>query len=463
MGLRHRPDEPRFGHHLRKWRRLFFFEKNGSASLEEAERCSYIVPTVAEWEMGIEDRSAFSGFQVANQLLMDVARRIQLTPTKHDQAVTHFNSLCEYVDRVGSPLEGLVVRCYGTGSFGIGAAVASRVKSDQHDVDAVMEVEVPADTPPSVILRALFEAINGEAGSRYCGKVKLNSRCVTVHYDDGVTVDLMPIARFPSGPERAGNLFHYRPEAGESYHKPVNPFAFKEYFNSRVELDPAFAKDFRASASVLLEKAETEPIDDHVPLEEKSPRVVALQLEKRFRDIQFRSERRKGMRKPPSVVLAAMALELPPARPTLLEELIDQSEHIRDRLIAVERTGQLLRIPNPAYPTDVFTDRWPKSLPEQRMFANDLDHLASRLKLLAREVLSPTRIKFELEQLFGETAAEFAVGSFLEHRLAATQRGAAKFSTTGKIVTGTAAAASSRAAARPSTHFGEAPPAREDD
>jgi len=65
--------------------------------------------------MSVLDRTAFAGFHVANQLLMDVGRRIQLTPTKHDQAVTHFEALCAYVDRPGSPLENRVVRCYGSG------------------------------------------------------------------------------------------------------------------------------------------------------------------------------------------------------------------------------------------------------------------------------------------------------------------------------------------------------------
>lgn len=413
--------------------------------------------------MGYQDRSLFAGFEVANDLLMDVAKRVQLSPTKHAQAVAHFEALCSWIDREGSPLEGLVVRCYPSGSFGIGAAVASKVKKDQHDVDVVVEVDVPANTPPATVLDRLFAAINGESGSRYNGKVERNSRCVTVTYDDGVTVDLMPISRFPTGPERAGNLFHHRPETGEAFHKEVNPFAFKEEFNRQVQEDPTFAKAFRGRHRVLLEKAETEPLDDHVALEEKSARVVALQLLKRFRDVQFRSGQRTTLRKPPSVVMAAIALELPTAKPSLVDELIDQAEHLRNRLWAAEAAGELLEVRNPAHNADVFTDRWPATRSDQRLFAGDLDILVSRLKLLVEEVLSPTRIKAELEQLFGETAAEFAVKSFLEHQRLAVETGKMKFDTTGKLLTGSAAAVSSRAAARPSTDFGESRPAREDD
>ena len=70
-----------------------------------------------------------------------------------------------------------------------------------------------------MILGLLYEAINGEEGSRYHGMVTQNSRCVTVKYDDGTTIDLMPVARIAGQPERAGHLFHFKKETGETAHK----------------------------------------------------------------------------------------------------------------------------------------------------------------------------------------------------------------------------------------------------
>jgi hypothetical protein len=70
-----------------------------------------------------------------------------------------------------------------------------------------------------VILGLLYGAINGEEGSRYHGMVTQNSRCVTVKYDDGTTIDLMPVARIAGQPERAGHLFHFKKETGETAHK----------------------------------------------------------------------------------------------------------------------------------------------------------------------------------------------------------------------------------------------------
>ena len=112
--------------------------------------------------MSIHDIQGFDAAASTEELLIDVAGRIQLSPTKHDQAVKHYEALCKHVDRVGSPLEGRVVICYPSGSFGIGAVIASRVKTQQHDVDVVIELNVRADSSPSLVLGTLYNAIRGE-------------------------------------------------------------------------------------------------------------------------------------------------------------------------------------------------------------------------------------------------------------------------------------------------------------
>lgn len=401
--------------------------------------------------MGLQETDGFTSAATAEELLIDVAGRIQLSRTKHDQAVTHYEALCAHVDREGSPLEDRVVTCYPSGSFGIGAVVASRVKTDQHDVDVVLELDLPIDTSPAVVLDLLHRAIKGEPGSAYYDKVRQNSRCVTVHYEDGVSVDLMPIVRDQSGVEKAGVLFHSKD--GTSFVKPVNPYGFKTYYNNTVKLDPSFARTFRDRV-VLVEKALVEPMEQPVRLEEKSPRTVAVQLLKRFRDVRFRVDARKDLRKPPSVVLAALALEKPAALPSVLAELISVAEHIRLRLVAAHEAGELIEVRNPAYHPDVFSDRWPANGWDQRLFAGDLEHLVKGLNDLASGAFSPGTAKAILKDLFGETAADFAVGVYMEQRTADAQRGQQKFGITGALLTGSVAATSSRAGVRSSTDFG---------
>jgi hypothetical protein len=388
---------------------------------------------------------------------MDVARRIQLSKTKHEAAETNFRALCQYVDREGSPLEDRVIECYPSGSFATGTAIASRVSKDQHDVDVVMELDVPATSPPKDILNLLFLAINGEPGSRYYGKVTQNSRCVTVEYGDGTKVDLMPIARIP-GPERAGNLFHYKRESSESRHKAVNPWGFAKHFNDRVDYDPAFHDLFKGRRllveGTIMEKAETQPMPDHVPVEEKSARVVAMQLLKRNRDIVWRRSSRKS-RKPPSVALAAMALDAGPVHPSLLDEVIAIAKHFRTRLQESNGPRGTVQVFNPAYPPDEFTDRWPENKAVQDLYDDDLRRLIVDLYKLRNENLSLAEQQEVLKRLFGETAAAYAIESTLDARLREMNSNRLRLSNTGKVMgVGASALVGSTTAARTATREG---------
>jgi hypothetical protein len=385
----------------------------------------------------------------AEAILMDVASRIQLSPTKHSEATKNYQSLCTYVDRPGSPLEGLVIECYPSGSFAIGTAIASNVASAQHDVDVVIELDVDRNSAPSLMLSLLYEAINGEPNSRCHGKVRRNSRCVTVTYDNGVTVDLMPVARFGEGPPRAGHLFHHKDDA-DSYHKEVNPWAFKERFNAEVAVDVAFAKAF-SERQLLVEKAATQPMPAQVPLEEKSTRVVALQLIKRNRDINYRKSSHAGRRPPPSVVHAALVLEMGPPSESLLEEVIAVGAHIRERIIEADRGGALLDIRNPAHLADVFTDRWPADRIDQQLHAADLRELVTALSQWRGRAFGPEEIAAAVRPLFGESVATRLVEGHLQKRAAEASTGRLRFTPSGQVAS---ALVTSAFAPRPSTHFG---------
>ncbi len=344
-------------------------------------------------------------------ILIDIARSAQVPKTKHEEAIEHYVGLCQHVDRQGSPLEGKVVECYPSGSFSIGAATYSHVRSMQHDVDVVVEVDFPVTTDPEWMLDILYRSIKGEPGSRYYGyKVERNSRCVTVRYPDGVTVDLMPVARISGGPPRSGVLFHHSSKTGEKYQKEVNPKAFTEHFNANIRASDLFASRYRTrrllADGFLQEKAETQPMPDHVPIEEKSPRLVAIQLTKRFRDVQFRS--REGKR-PPSVVIAAEALDAGPMSDSLCDEVLALAKFMEKRMRDEHAASRLLEVRNPAHYPDVFTDRWPEDQYAQRIWRDDLSRLISSLTALRAGDFDAQQLMKVLRELFGETLAERAV------------------------------------------------------
>ncbi|MGO6810179.1 nucleotidyltransferase domain-containing protein [Rhizobium ruizarguesonis] len=344
-------------------------------------------------------------------ILIDIARSSQVPKTKHEEAVEHYLGLCQHVDRKGSPLEGKILECYPSGSFSIHAATYTYVRSMQHDVDFVLEVNYPITTDPQWLLDVLHKSIKGERGSRYYDfKIERKSRCVTVFYPDGVTVDLMPIARIPGGPERSGVLFHHNADVGEKYTKEVNPKAFTNHFNANIGSSDVFASRYRTRRLMadghLQERAETQPMPDHVPIEEKSPRLVAIQLTKRFRDVQFR--KRQG-RRPPSVVIAAIALDAGPMSDSLCDEVIAIANIIQRRIRVEDANYRLLEVRNPAHHADVFTDRWPENQFAQRLWRDDLSRLVKHLTTLRAGDFDAQQLMKILRELFGETLAERAV------------------------------------------------------
>ncbi len=362
--------------------------------------------------------SAIQPIDPVEAALMDVARAIQLTPTMHAEAMRRYEALASHVDRDGSPLEDKVDEVYPSGSFAIHAAIRSDISRDQHDVDAVLELSIGITSDPEDVLDELYSAIVSTTDKTYRGlKVERNSRCVTVHYSDGVTLDLMPVVRLVDNPPRVANLFHSKPETGEAYTKEVNPSGFARHFNMNVEHNATFARRFdqrrllvegatfanQYSRVTVLEKADTQPMPEHVPLDQKAPRVVALQIMKRFRDKRYRKhDDHKGQRKPPSVVMAALALEALSTSSSLTDEVIAVATAMRNAIILAEVQGKLVELRNPAHFPDIFTDRWPENRNAQRLWAADLQHLVEELSGLRRRGFDPVGAKGVFDDLFGQ-------------------------------------------------------------
>lgn len=415
--------------------------------------------------------------------LMDVARAIQITQSMHGEAEAHYRGLASHVDRPGSPFEDLVAEIYASGSFAIHAPTRSRIKRDQHDVDAVIELSIPPGSDPQWVLQTLYRAIKGDPGSKYHGYlIEKNSRCVTVTYPDGVTVDLMPVVRLLGTPERVANLFHYKPESGDQYHKEINPKGFADHFNDNVETNAVFQDRFdarrflvdgetyetmakrmasEASGRTVI-KADTQPMPVHVPLDQKSPRIVALQLIKRFRDKRFRKhDDHRGKRKPPSIVMAAIALEVVPVQANLVDEVVALATCIRRRIQNAERNLRLLDVRNPAHTLDVFTDRWPAQRSDQQLWARDLQTLIDQLQNLQRVGFDPVVILSTFDDLFGEKAGEAALRAYHEARTAQLEHGALGMKPSGEfkpaapaLGAGVAAASGLITPARANTNMG---------
>ena len=349
-------------------------------------------------------------------LLADVAIRVQLGKTHYQMTVECYQKINKLIERDGSPLKDLVELFYPQGSMAIGATIASRLRTDEFDIDVVAQLDLPDCIPPHEPLDMLFEAIRGEPGSRYYKKTKRRTRCVTVDYEDKMHIDVTPVIRRLGTPEREGWLFHDRPEAPQepSYRLIANPYGFVEWFKANTPPDQDFADIFEKRAAeyeqlVLMEAAESEPVPPQEPPFRKSKAVVVLQLLKRWRNVQY--DTRSG-RRPPSILIAKLVADAANHTDRLSEELLFQARHMLHEFQRFHNAGCCIHVTNPVCEQDVLTDRWPESLRDQAIFINDLENLVTKVERLVsgRDL---EEIKKIMVELFGEAPTIDVVESFV--------------------------------------------------
>ena len=351
--------------------------------------------------------------------LADVAIRVQLSRTDYSKAVDRYETINAWMERDGSPLKDQVELFYAQGSMAIGATIASRLRTDEFDIDVVAQLDLPLNVSPKEALDLLFEAVRGEPGSRYFRMAERRTRCVTVNYADDMHLDVTPVVRMGGTPERQSLIFHHKAEAPQepSYPLIANPYGFAEWFKLNTPNDQAFADIFEKRAweyeealRELAEKAESEPVPSQEPAFRKSKAVIILQLLKRWRNVQY--DARSG-RKPPSIMLAKLIGEAANHTDRLSEELLHQARNMLEVFRRCQRLGSLVHIANPVSPEDVLTDRWPGTLRDQAIFIDDLENLVRQVERLI-EGCDLGETQKIMTELFGEGPTAEAFRTFNE-------------------------------------------------
>lgn len=348
--------------------------------------------------------------ETLDYLLMDIAIRVQLSDTHYNLAVARAETIQRHIEREGSPLEGRVQLFHAQGSMSIGTTISSRLENDEFDIDLIAVVDLPADTPPHLMLDVLELAIRGEPGSRYYEKTERRTRCIQVLYGD-MHLDITPMVRLPHLPEKCGVIFHApeRRATVEDTWVLANPWGFTHHFRERTPAERAFLLEFsdRAKAydRAIHMDAEIEPVPEQEPVHVKSLAVVGLQLAKRFRNVSY--DQRDG-RCPPSVMMAKVVADNAGQTRTLSEELIFQTTQLRNLLAVAQSRGARVDVRNPTCHDERFTDRWPEDLRAQQLFIDDLDHFIEKLESLRGEA-DLAKMRKVLADLFGERVALEAV------------------------------------------------------
>lgn len=359
-----------------------------------------------------------------DEMLLGVAFRIQLPAEDYRRAREHYEAVWRHIERPGSPFaDDQVERFYPQGSMAIGAAIASGTSDDKFDVDAVAQVATSPTETARAVLDGLYEAVRGEPGSQYYRVTTRRTRCVTIKCDRDMHLDVTPARRLPGTWPRESWIYHHQEHTpGDGDHLVANPHGFAEWFKSKIEEDRAFAEAYAARYDAyrrLVAEAEVEPLPEPPPLL-GSPRVVVLQLLKRWKNIQY--DGAEG-RIPPSVLLAKLVAEARITSPRLAGMLLDAAMHLLTTLERAQNRGRLIHEENPVCDADVLTDRWPDSALAQRVFAGHLRRLVGTLRELVSGSPDLDQIRRSLIDLFGERPTTNALAAYRKRTLDPIRRG----------------------------------------
>lgn len=321
--------------------------------------------------------------QFYDDLLGDVARKIQISPTAYNEAVSHFDVVAAYIHETTSGLAHLDPVIYPQGSFRMGSTISAYDDREDYDIDLLLELDIDQFTPPETVLGMVADALRKAQGRLQFQSLEVKKRCVTLWYAN-MHLDVTPAVLIPGRQPRVIGIFDTHPSRPN--HALANPEGFAQWFDGMAR--PQVVMDRREV------RASTVPVPQQKPAELKTTRLLTVQLLKRYRDIRCDARDYDRM---PSVLLSKLAAEAPQGR-GLLADLRSAAVYMAPVV------ARPLHVRNPACPEDLLSDRWPKKAVSQKMFSDDLNHLAAKLDELLSEGTQVEK-KQIIRDLFGENAA----------------------------------------------------------
>lgn len=352
-----------------------------------------------------------------DEILLDLAVLIELSPRDREILENRYRRLKDHVERPSSPLRPFLVDgeslIYAQGSVATSTTILSGDDDDRFDVDAMVEIDVPAHWPDSKALDLLFETLKDFPGAI---EVERCTRCVQVRFAFmHMDVTIMDRRERRAG-QRPGQIFH-SPDTGQAYRVDSNPWGFTAWFRTRVGIgEKSFETRLKAARDAaggsrlkILDEAERRALADaeQVPLPPMIPsridaqEAVALKLLKRYLNICYADSH---LKRPPSIWLTKLTGDVGLVQGGLALKLYALSKAIGDNLRGHLQSHTVPREVNPSYPPDEINDRWPRPWPEaeidMKTAADHLDRLAETLEKM--NCSSQAEILKIIDEYFGE-------------------------------------------------------------
>lgn len=364
-----------------------------------------------------DDLRPLSTLATIDEVLLDVATIIELSPADRRVAENRYRKLKTHLERSSSALSPYLLdgqsMIYAQGSIATSTTIISGTEDDRFDVDAIVEIDVPDNWSDEVALDVLEESLQGFPG---VVKIVRCTRCVQLQFPF-MHMDVTILDRSAKlAVARAGEIFH-SPDEGESYRVASNPWGFTDWFRSQVvpqqvqfveSIQKHRATSARSRLTILDEeerrivaKADQQDLPPAIPSRLDAQEAVALKLLKRFLNLHYEP---LTIKRPPSIYLTKVTGDHEYVPQGLTAQLYSLASALAQTLESHIQNGTRPFEVNPSYPEDQINDRWPREgadgIKDMQTLAKALNKLTARLEEMAHASLAD--IVTAIDELFGE-------------------------------------------------------------
>ncbi len=383
-----------------------------------------------------------------DRLLAEIAFSLQLPPSLHQKAIDRYEAVRKHLETTSGLFDDQIVHFYPQGSMSIDATISTKGTDEEYDLDIVAQLGGTFRTMSALeILKALENALIGFRGL----KVVRQSRCVTLYYKDGMHLDISPSIRELETPDRQSHICHAKgpTESSDDHMVPMNAYGFGLWYRASTPLEQrvvdSFAKRWEDHDPISIRAdAEVDDVPGPTSFVVKNTATLALQLHKRFRNIQYADI---SGRMPPSVLLSYYAATSAKPNTPLTEMVIRMARFIITEIETASLYGHTLDVCNPCHDQDVLTDRWPETVSRQNDYASMLKQLVAGLESIRAGNMVPTNMMEWLREQFGERVVTKAADRMANLVGKAVKDSTQHYAPRGKLILPTPAIVAATAAA----------------
>lgn len=360
-----------------------------------------------------------------DELLLELCEELQLSSSRHDQAVGRYRAMGEVLDAEGSPFRELGPKIYPQGSMALGTTV--KPIKGPHDLDFVLQLALfHHQVDPMRLIHGLYRFLRRHAV--YGPMTSLLNRCVRVEYANEFYMDILPACCNAA----AGGTCIKVPDRALKSWTDSDPLGYIRWFEDRSKI---------LFVSRMFDRAAPVPAQEDVT--RKTTLKLVVQLIKRWRD-RYYSDADVA---PISIVLTTLAGHAYAGQRSVSETLGAVLSGIIVFIDRAHQSGNRLRVWHPTHPAEDLSESWNHNLEAYSAFEAGIRDFHRRWsQLIARG----GNINFELQELFGEPVKTVLTKRAKQYR-EGLERGRLGVTTSG-LVTSIAAA---NVPIAPHTFYGE--------